>query len=134
MFPATGAAILSRSPVRIGVTLIPSKAVCLFVAAIAMSPGDLRAQSDSAALLPLDYQFAIDLPDSGGAIQGDARITFLRRAPADSLTLDLIGLHVQRVDVERQSRVAFRRTDSALVVPIPAGTRARFTVRVIYHG
>ncbi len=114
--------------------MIPGKFASFFIAAVAISAGDLRAQADLAPLAPVDYQFAIDLPDSGGAIHGDARITFLRRAPADSLTLDLVGLHVQSVDVEQQSGVRFRRTDSALVVPIPAGTPARFTVRVIYDG
>ena len=85
-------------------------------------------------LRPLDYQFTIDLPDSGAAINGDARITFLRSAPADSLTLDLIGMHVRRVDVEQRIGVKFRRTDSALVIPIPHGTPSRFTVRVVYDG
>jgi aminopeptidase N len=83
---------------------------------------------------PIEYEFTIDLPDSGGMINGDARITFQRQPPADSVVLDLIGMHVKRVDVERHSGLGFRRTDSALVIPIPAGTPSRFTVRVIYDG
>ena len=102
--------------------------------ALVISAAGLGAQTDSAAILPLDYQFTIDLPGSGPVIKGDARITLLRRAPADTLTLDLVGLHVQRVDVEAKSGARFRRTDSAIVIPIPAGTPKRFTVRVVYDG
>ena len=101
---------------------------------LALFAGAVRAQPDSAALKPLDYQFTIDLPDTGAAISGDARITFQRHARADSVTLDLIGMHVQRVDVGRDSGVPFHRTDSVLVIPLPVGIPARFTVRVVYDG
>ncbi|MFL5483557.1 MAG: M1 family metallopeptidase [Gemmatimonadaceae bacterium] len=114
--------------------MIPSLKARLVLVALVMCTVDLGAQADSAAILPLDYQFTIDLPDSGAAIHGDARITLVRRAPADSLTLDLIGLHVQRVDLESNSGVRFRRTGSAIVIPIPAGIPKRFTVRVVYDG
>jgi len=120
-------------PANTGAQLNSTLSARLVCVALAICSPALGAQSDSAAILPLDYQFTVDLPDTGAVIMGDARITLRRRAPADSLTLDLIGLDVQRVDVDANS-VKFRRTDSAIVIPIPRSTPARFTVRVVYDG
>ncbi len=91
------------------------------------------AQDTTLKVRPLDYDFHIDLPDSGASINGDARITFTRSAPADTLTLDLIGLHVARVEVENKT-ARFNRTDSAIVIPLPRATPEKFTVRVVYDG
>ena len=104
------------------------------IAALTFLASQSFAQAESATLKPIDYQFTIDLPDSGGMINGDARITFQRQPSADSVALDLIGMRVKRVDVEQHSAVKFRRTDSAVVIRIPAGTPSRFTVRVVYDG
>ncbi|HJQ09596.1 MAG TPA: M1 family metallopeptidase [Gemmatimonadaceae bacterium] len=91
------------------------------------------AQDTALKVRPVDYDFRIDLPDSGSSINGDARITLTRSGGADTLSLDLVGLHVARVEVENQI-VPFTRTDSAIVIPLPRSTPARFTVRVIYDG
>ena len=104
------------------------------IAALAVLVSQSFAQAESATLKPIDYQFTIDLPDSGGRINGDARITFQRQPPADSLVLDLIGMNVKRVDVEQHTAVKFRRTDSAVVIPSPPSTPSRFTVRLVYDG
>jgi aminopeptidase N len=97
-------------------------------AALAQSaaPSDLRFHA-------VDYDVRIDLPDSGATISGDATLTMTRSGEGDTLTLDLIKLHVQRVDVERRS-TNFLRTDSTIVIPVPRNTPSKFTVRVVYDG
>jgi len=82
---------------------------------------------------PLDYDVRIDLPDSGARINGDATVTLTRSGASDTLTLDLIKLHVQRVDVQRRS-TSFVRTDSTIVIPVPRNTPPKFRVRVVYDG
>jgi aminopeptidase N len=82
---------------------------------------------------PVDYDVRIDLPDSGVTINGDATLTLTSAVVVDTLKLDLIKLHVQRVDVDRRA-ANFARTDSTIVIPIPRNTPSRFTVRVVYDG
>src|SRR3954449_122956 len=67
---------------------------------------------------PVDYDVRIDLPDSGVTINGDATLTLTSAVVVDTLKLDLIKLHVQRVDVDRRA-ANFARTDSTIVIPIP---------------
>src|ERR1041385_3399918 len=91
MFSATETGIFLLRSSTSGAQLIRRTYARLSIVALSLCTGRLGAQSDSAALRPVDYQFTIDLPDSGAAINGDARIAFIRQAPADSLTLDLIA-------------------------------------------
>ncbi|MGH7485912.1 MAG: hypothetical protein ACREMY_09985, partial [bacterium] len=92
-----------------------------------------QTTSQDSTFRPVDYDVRIDLPDSGATINGDATLTLTRSGAGDTLTLDLIKLNVQRVDVERRS-TRFARTDSTIVIPIPRSTPARFTVRIVYDG
>src|SRR3954471_16015064 len=82
---------------------------------------------------PVDYDARIDLPDSGAVINGDVTLTLMRSGAGYTLTLDLIKLHVQRVDVQRRS-TSFVRTDSTIVIPVPRNTPPKFRVRVVYDG
>ena len=45
----------------------------------------------------MHYALSVDLPDSGTHIDARAELTVFRRAPADSLRLDLVGLRVDSV-------------------------------------
>lgn len=104
------------------------------VAAVALASG-LGAQQarPRAALDVLHYAFAITLPDRGATFHGDAAITVSRNAPADTLTLNLIGLDVDRVDVNGH-RVRAVRTADRILVPLPRGTRDTLRVDVSYGG
>lgn len=81
----------------------------------------------------LDYNITIGLPDTGAMIQGDATLTVRRTARVDTLVLDLRDLRVERVLVNRR-RQRFRRSDSTIHIPLPAGDSGTFAVRVIYDG
>ena len=81
----------------------------------------------------LDYAITIDVPDSGPSINGDVTLKVQRSDGVDTLTLDLIKLHVQRVTIDgRETTVA--RTDSTIVIPLSRETGTRFTTRVVYDG
>lgn len=85
---------------------------------------------------PLDvlhYAFALTLPDSGAGLRGTATLTVARRGPADTLALDLVGLAVDRVDVNGRA-TSVRRTAGRLFVPLPAGAGDTVRVRVTYGG
>lgn len=85
---------------------------------------------------PLDvlhYDFALTLPDSGARVRGAATLTLARRAPADTLALDLVGLAVERVTVDGRAAQA-RRTADRLFVPLPPGAGDTLRVRVEYGG
>ena len=81
----------------------------------------------------LDYALSIELPDTGSLIRGDASLRVQRTARVDTLVLDLIKLHVQRVTVNDRSR-PFGRTDSTVLVPLLPADTGRFRVRVVYDG
>ncbi|HSQ32323.1 MAG TPA: M1 family aminopeptidase [Gemmatimonadaceae bacterium] len=82
-----------------------------------------------------DYVIAIDVPDSGSTIHAVATITVERRAPSDTLILDLLDLHVSRVKVNGQV-VRFRQGPDSLAVPLPRtrSVSATFNVAVEYGG
>ena len=82
-----------------------------------------------------DYAIAIDVPDSGSTIHAAATITVARRAPADTLVLDLLDLRVSRVKVD--GRVArFTQGPESLAIPLPKtkSPSATFKVAVEYGG
>jgi aminopeptidase N len=80
----------------------------------------------------LDYAFVITLPDTGGAIDGEATIRFARTAPTDTLVLDLLGLRVR--DVRVGGRAASYVRDSATVrIPLPRRTRRDTLVAVVRY-
>lgn len=81
----------------------------------------------------LDYAITVSLPDTGASIVGDAMLTVRRTADVDTLVLDLRGLRVSRVTLDSRTR-RFRRTDSTLHVPLPAGDSGTYRVRVQYAG
>ena len=93
----------------------------------------MLAQQPALAFVPLNYDIHIDLPDSGASINADVTIDLLRRGRADSVTLDLLKLHVQRVEVDRR-RARFTRTDSTIVINVPSSARDTVRVRVVYDG
>ncbi|MHB1862280.1 MAG: M1 family metallopeptidase [Gemmatimonadaceae bacterium] len=104
------------------------------VAAVVLASG-LGAQQPRPriALDVLHYAFAITLPDSGATFHGDAVITVARRASADTLTLDLVGLGVDSVEVNGR-RVQASRTADRILVPLPRGARDTLRVNVSYGG
>ena len=81
----------------------------------------------------LDYALAIELPDTGATIKGDATLTVKRTARTDTLVLDLRKLRVQRVTLDNRART-FVRNDSTIRIPLPAGDTGTFKVRVVYDG
>jgi aminopeptidase N len=81
----------------------------------------------------LHYHFALTLPDSGHRFSGVADLTVARRTPVDTLALDLVGLTVDSVLVNRVG-VGAARTGDKLLVPLPAGSQDTLAVRVVYDG
>ncbi len=81
----------------------------------------------------LDYDFSIDLPDTGRAFTGRTVIAFRRTARVDTLRLDLVRLHVDSVLLDSRP-VPFTRTDARIGVPLPKGTDGAFKVTVRYGG
>ena len=82
----------------------------------------------------VDYDFTLDLPDTGATIRGDAVVT-VRRAPGiNTLRLSLVrGLTVRQVQVDGQE-VQIVRTDVALDVPLTSAASDSLQVRVRYDG
>ncbi len=99
------------------------------------APAAARAQGPAPAR-PLDvvqYRFALTLPDSGRRISAGAELTVVRRAPADTLALDLVGLAVDSTRVNGR-RVDAGLVDGRLLVPLPAGVSDTLRVQVTYGG
>ena len=93
----------------------------------------LLAQETAPAFVPVHYDIDMDLPESGATIKADVTIDLVRRGRVDSVTLDLLKLHVQRVEVDRRP-TRFARTDSTIVVHVPPSARDTVQVRVVYGG
>ena len=79
------------------------------------------------------YALALDLPERGNVIQGDAVLTVRRTARVDTLVLDLIALTVDSVLVDGR-RVSFARPPEHVLIPLPSGADGQFRVDVSYHG
>ena len=82
-----------------------------------------------------DYAIAIDVPDTGSTIHAAATITVARRAPADTLILDLLDLRVSRVKVDgRVARFTQGPESLAIALPKTKSALATFKVAVEYGG
>ena len=79
------------------------------------------------------YAFTLRLPQSGTAIEGRAVVEVSRRLSTDTLILDLVGLHVDSVQVGARSR-AFARDSVSIRIPLMATDGAALSVTVTYHG
>ncbi|MGI8496412.1 MAG: M1 family aminopeptidase [Gemmatimonadaceae bacterium] len=99
------------------------------LAAAALLAADARAQTTfspppprgSPAIDVLDYEFTLDLPDSGASIEGRTVVTIRRLSGgADSLWLDLLGLRVDSVLVDGRP-TAVTRDSARIGVPLPCG-------------
>jgi aminopeptidase N len=117
------------------VAALRTGAVALIVAvALAASPTSAqgtRLTSRSSPFRVTHYDLALDLPESGTTIRGDATLRLERTAAGDTLVLDLLDMDVSRVQVNGQN-ARFVRDSSTLRLSIGAG--ARFDVRVTYAG
>lgn len=108
------------------------RAVAVAVCLAAPRTGAQTAAPD-AALDVLHYRFALTLPDSGQRFQGVATINVARRASADTLMLNLVGLRIDSVRVNGRT-VSVRRTPERLFVPLPPGASDTLRVDVGYGG
>ncbi|HEX5971430.1 MAG TPA: M1 family metallopeptidase [Gemmatimonadaceae bacterium] len=82
----------------------------------------------------LDYDFTIDLPDTGATIRGDALVTLRRAAGVTTLRLNLVrSLTVRQVQVDGRDVDAVR-TDVAFDVPLTSAVGDSLQVRVRYDG
>ena len=85
----------------------------------------------------LHYSFALDLPDTGSIVRGDATILFRRTAAVGTLRLDLSDLQVSEVTLNG-ANVRFERTRSTLLISLPpVGHSAlpdTMTAEVVYAG
>jgi len=77
----------------------------------------------------LDYDLAVDLPDSGPVIEMSAVLVVRRRAPADTLWLDLRALRVHEVHAQGRT-TAFARTPERVGIPLPPFAGREDTMRV----
>lgn len=80
-----------------------------------------------------NYALAVELPERGNVIHGDAVLTLRRTARVDTLVLDLVDLTVDSVLLDGR-RTPFARPTGTIAVPLPTGTAGRFEVEVVYHG
>ncbi len=67
---------------------------------VALSLAAWPAAAQQRAFDVLHYDLTLDLPDTGRRIEGEAKLTVLRRERADTLVLDLLDLRVRRVRIE----------------------------------
>ncbi|HJP60800.1 MAG TPA: M1 family metallopeptidase, partial [Gemmatimonadaceae bacterium] len=104
-----------------------------FLSLALIFPRAVSPQEDALAFRPTHYEFHIDLPDAGPSIKGQAWVTLRRMRPADTISLDLMHLHVSRVEVDRR-RLEFIRTDSTILIPLPSNAPQRLEVFVVYDG
>ncbi len=81
----------------------------------------------------LDYDIAIELPDTGAFIRGDVTITLKRASKVERLILDLVdALTVRSVEVEGLV-VQVPHSGNKITIPID-GTGEKLRVRVRYDG
>lgn len=119
----------------------PLKAPKIAVVLLALSTSRLTAQQSASpahqAYRPgidiEDYALALDLPERGNVIRGDAVLTVRRTSAVDTLVLDLIALTVDSVLVDGR-HASFVRPPEHVLVPLPPGADGRFRVDVSYHG
>ena len=83
----------------------------------------------------VDYSIAIDVPDTGATIRGQATLAVTRTGLSDTLVLDLLDLVVRQVTVDGRA-VRFTRQPSTITIPLPRknGRGANYNVAVAYDG
>jgi aminopeptidase N len=82
----------------------------------------------------LDYDFRLELPDTGAFLGADVTLAVRRDPGVASLTLDLVdGLTVRAVEVNGRP-VSARRPHDKITVPLAGAAGDSVTVRVIYDG
>ena len=102
--------------------------------AVALVVGNrVAAQQPALAFVPVNYDIQLALPDSGAVIHSDVRIDLVRRARLDTITLDLLKLQVQRVELDHRP-ARFSRTDSTILIYVPSSAPDTVHVRVVYDG
>ncbi|HEX5438504.1 MAG TPA: M1 family metallopeptidase [Gemmatimonadaceae bacterium] len=109
------------------------RAVLLLLAATPLAAQQPRSDAPRPGIDVLHYDLGIDLPDTGATINARAVLTVMRTARADSLRLDLIGLHVDSVLVDRRP-VRFGRDSANIFIPLPHGEHDTVHVAVRYGG
>ncbi|HZI41578.1 MAG TPA: M1 family metallopeptidase, partial [Gemmatimonadaceae bacterium] len=80
-----------------------------------------------------DYALSLDLPATGKTIAGCAVLTVRHTTRVDTLVLDLVGLTVDSVRLDR-GRVPFSRTPTEIHVPFHPNGKFPVRVEVAYHG
>ncbi len=81
-----------------------------------------------------DYAFALELPDTGAFLRGDATVTVHRSARVKALRLDLVdALVVRRVTVN-DSVVSATHGGGRIDIPLTGTTTTTVRVRVLYDG
>jgi aminopeptidase N len=120
---------MSRGPVARAILLLASCGACLTV----RRAEPARSRDYRPGVDVEDYALALELPERGNAIRGDAVLTVRRTATRDTLVLDLVGLAVDSVLVDGR-RASFGRPAGTIEIPLPPGSGGRFHVEVGYHG
>src|SRR5256885_994970 len=119
---------------RIGDHVVTKGFASRVLCALALVAGNrVAAQQSQLTFIPVNYDIQIALPDSGAVIHGDVRIDLVRRARADTVTLDLLKLHVQRVELDHRP-ARFTRTDSTIVIHVAPPVLDTLHIRVVYDG
>ena len=106
------------------------------VAALLFAAGSIAAQATRPyrpAFDVQDYEFTIELPDSGATIRGSATLRMRRTARGDSLVLDLLDLPVTRVALDGKT-ARFSPVAGGIAIPIPKALTGQFEVTVDYGG
>ena len=81
----------------------------------------------------LDYDVALELPDTGAFLRGDVTLTLRRAAGVARLRLDLVdGLDVRRVEIAGRP-VTATHANGTIDIPLD-GTADSLRVRVVYDG
>ena len=107
-----------------------------FLLAVA-SAGCLKGQGRPVqpGLDVLHYDFSLTIPDTGRVIDGTATLTLRRTLPVDRILLDLIGLRVVAVWVNREA-VRFKQTPGSIDIPLskPAKTPVDTLMVAVRYG
>jgi aminopeptidase N len=108
--------------------------VCLAAAAHAQTSPRERRSVYQPGIDVLDYDFRLELPDTGAFLRADVTVTVRREPGVPSLTLDLVdGLTVRAVALNGRA-VASRRPHGRIEIPLAGVTGDSMAVRVTYDG
>jgi aminopeptidase N len=108
--------------------------VCLASAAQAQASPRKQRSVYQPGIDVLDYDFRLELPDTGAFLRADATVTVRREQGIPSLMLDLVdGLTVRSVEVNGRA-VTVRRPHGRIDIPLTGATGDSMSVRVRYDG